>query len=168
MKRWLLVCCLTLSCATSAWGQETAIKAQSVEVPSQEKLNKQFEESLSGAKLVGRFTVFGNEDKPAAQEEYVISSVTKLKEGDYWLFKARIKYGDKDVTVPLPLEVKWAGDTPVITLTDFTIPGLGTFSARVVIYRDSYVGWWQHGEHGGHLFGKVEKLKPDAAADKAK
>jgi hypothetical protein len=166
MKRWILVSCLVLGCSTVAWGQDAAPQAKPVKVPDQETLNKQFAESLSGSKLVGRFTVFGKEDEPAAQEEYTIASVSKLKEGDFWLFKARIKYGDKDVTLPLPLEVKWAGDTPVITLTDFTIPGMGTFSARVVIYRDNYAGWWQHGEHGGHLYGKVEKLKPDAANEK--
>jgi hypothetical protein len=112
--------------------------------------------------LVGRFTVFGKEDKEAKKEEYTLTSVTKLPDGDYWLFKARIQYGEKEaITVPLPLEVKWAGDTPIITLTDFEIPGMGTFSARVVIYRDAYAGTWQHGEVGGHLFGKVEKLKEE-------
>jgi hypothetical protein len=128
-------------------------------VPDQKTLHKQFSEQLNNAKLVGHFTMFGKEDDKLKKEEYTITNVTKLEEGDYWLFKARIKYGDKDVTVPMPLEVKWAGDTPVITLTDTTIPGMGTFSARVVIYRDTYAGWWQHGDVGGHLFGKVEKVK---------
>lgn len=165
MKRWILLGCLTLLyCASSALGQDAADKAKPAEPPTKEQLYKQFEESLSGSKLVGRFTVVGKDDKPAAKEEYTLTSVTKLEEGDYWLFKARIKYGDKDVTVPLPLEVKWAGDTPVITLTDFTIPGMGTFSARVLIYRDNYVGWWKHGEHGGQMFGVVEKVKADAPA----
>jgi hypothetical protein len=33
--------------------------------------------------------------------------------------------------VPIPLIVRWAGDTPVITLTDLTIPGVGTFTTRL-------------------------------------
>jgi hypothetical protein len=70
-----------------------------------------------------------------------------------------VKYGDKDVTVPIPLEIKWAGDTPVITLTDLAIPGLGTFTARVLIYDDRYAGTWQHGKVGGSLFGKIEKIE---------
>jgi hypothetical protein len=126
----------------------------------QAKLFKQFAEQLSDVKLIGHFTMFGKEDEAPKKEEYTISSVTKLDDGDYWLFKTRVKYGDKDITLPMPLLVKWAGDTPVITLTDTTIPGLGTFSARVVIYRDTYAGWWQHGKVGGHLFGRVEKNKP--------
>lgn len=122
-----------------------------------EALFQQFEATLSGVKLVGRFTILGKDDGPLAKEEYTIESVTKLPDGDYWLFKARIKYGANDVTVPLPLEVKWAGDTPIITLTDFTIPAMGTFSARVVIYDNKYAGTWAHGKAGGHLFGVIEK-----------
>ena len=45
----------------------------------------------------------------------------------------------------------------MITLTDFTVPGLGTFSARVLIYRNKYAGTWSHGDVGGHLFGTIEK-----------
>jgi hypothetical protein len=136
--------------------------------PDKETLHKQFTEQLSNAKLVGQFTLFGKEDEKPIKEEYTIKSVKKLDEGDYWLFSARIKYGEKDVTIPMPLEVKWAGDTPVITLTDTTIPGLGTFSARVVVYRDTYAGWWQHGKVGGHLFGKVEKVKEEEKKEEKK
>ena len=126
-----------------------------------EALFKHFEETLSGAKLVGRFTILGKDDGPLSKEEYTINSAAKLPEGDYWLFTTRIKYGQNDVAVPLPLEVKWAGDTPIITLTDFTIPGMGTFSARVVIYNKKYAGTWTHGKVGGHLFGVIEKVASD-------
>ncbi len=122
----------------------------------QQMLFKQFEDKLSNVKLVGNFTILGKEG-PLRKEEYTIRSVKKLPQGDTWAFTTRIKYGDKDVEVPLPLDVQWAGTTPVITLTDFTIPGMGTFSARVVIYRNKYAGTWSHGEVGGHLFGTIEK-----------
>lgn len=124
-----------------------------------EALYKLFEKKLSGVKLVGRFTILGKDGNELPKEEYTIKSVKKLPEGDYWQFDARIQYGDKDVAVPLPLEVKWAGNTPVITLTDFTIPGMGTFSSRVVIYKNKYAGTWTHGKVGGHLFGLIEKLE---------
>jgi hypothetical protein len=111
--------------------------------------------------------MLGKDDGPLPKEEYTINSVTKLPNGDLWLFKTRMKNGANEVTVPLPLEVKWAGDTPIITLTDFTIPGMGTFSARVVIYDKKYAGTWAHGKAGGHLFGVVEKTvaeEPQAPA----
>jgi len=67
--------------------------------------------------------------------------------------------------VPLPLEVKWSGDTPVITLTNFTIPALGTFTSRVLIYNGKYAGTWTHGKVGGHLFGTIEKMDEEKAKE---
>ena len=51
--------------------------------------------------------------------------------------------------------MKWAGKTPVITLDNVTIPGLGTFSSRVVIDGALYAGTWQHDAVGGHMFGRI-------------
>jgi hypothetical protein len=132
--------------------------------PSREELVKKLEETLTGAKLTGAYSVAGREDRAPKAEEYTITSATKLPEGDVWLIKARIKYGDKDTTIPMPLEIKWAGDTPIITLTNMAIPGLGTFTARVLIYDNRYAGTWQHGPVGGNLFGKIEKAKDNGDA----
>ncbi len=129
------------------------------------ELYKNLEAMLTNAKLVGRFTITGKEDMP--KEEYTIVSATKMEQGELWLVKARIQYGGKDITVPMPLEILWAGKTPVITLDKLTIPGLGTFSARVVFADGKYAGTWQHDAVGGHLFGTIEKAvveqeKPDS------
>ena len=127
--------------------------------PDRAALEKQFSKRMSNSALVGRFTVAGKADeKPPRPERYELESVTKLK-GDYWVFLARIKYGKNDVKVPITLKVLWAGDTPVISLTDLTIPGMGTFTARVLFYGDRYVGTWQHGKAGGHMWGRIEKAK---------
>ncbi|HUY87644.1 MAG TPA: hypothetical protein VMV10_02810 [Pirellulales bacterium] len=123
--------------------------------PDQAALEKEFQESMSGATLVGYFTTNGQKDgKSLAAEKYRLKTVKKLQ-GDYWLFE--YQYGDQGKTIPLSLEVKWAGDTPVITLTDLTIPGVGTFTARVLFYRGEYAGTWSGGDHGGKLFGKIVK-----------
>ena len=129
--------------------------------PSQEELNKKLKQDLTNVKLIGSFTVAGKETETPKAEEYTITSALKLPEPDLWLLKARIKYGKTDSTVPIPLEIKWAGDTPIITLTNLEIPGLGTFTSRVVIYEGRYAGTWQHGDVGGHLFGRIEKLPAD-------
>jgi hypothetical protein len=131
--------------------------------PSREDLIKKLEDDLTNVKLVGRFTITGREDREPKAEEYAVTSAMKLPDGDLWLLKARIKYGDKDFTAPIPLEIKWAGDTPVITLTNLAIPGLGTFTSRVVIYDNRYAGTWQHGNVGGNLFGRIEKIKDEKA-----
>lgn len=131
-------------------------------------LEKEFSEKLTGSALVGAFTVDGQaSDKPPHTERYELESVSKTA-GDNWTFVSRIKYGQNDVKVPLTIKVLWAGDTPIISLTDFEIPGLGTFTARVMFYGDRYVGTWQHGEVGGHMFGKIEKGKPATEAKPTK
>ena len=119
------------------------------------ELEKKFEKTMSGATMVGRFTVEGQDaDKPPAEERYVISKVTKIGE-DRWMFIARI--GEAKFPVPLPLPVKWAGDTPVISVTKVKVPGMGTYSARVLVYDDHYAGTWDAGDHGGHLWGRIER-----------
>jgi hypothetical protein len=130
----------------------------------QTALDKKFAEDLSGVVFAGNYSVTsGGKEKPAEMEKYTIARVSKVKDKeDSWLFVTRIQYGKTDLEVPLTLQVKWAGDTPVITLTNLTIPALGTFTSRVMIYGDRYAGTWQHGKTGGHLWGKIEKIEQPA------
>jgi hypothetical protein len=129
-------------------------------------LEKRFEETMSGATLIGTFTVTGQPDQKLHEEKYSLESVKKLGE-DKWLFKSRIQYGTHDLTVPLALDGKWAGDTPDITLTDMPVPGFGTFTSRVLVFRDEYAGTWSGGDHGGHLFGRIVKKGESANAKPA-
>jgi len=127
-------------------------------------LHAAFEKRMSGSSLVGRFTTDGSEKSGEPREEgaftkerYDILSVKKMEKGDYWFITTRIRYGELDISVPVPVEVKWAGKTPVITLDSVKIPGLGTFDAHVLIHKGAYAGTWRHDEQGGHLFGKIER-----------
>ena len=83
---------------------------------------KKFAELLAQAQLVGHYTTWDDAETPQ-NDSYTLEKVTKL-EGGLWLFVARIQYGEHDVKLPLPLAVQWAGDTPVITLDNFPVPGL--------------------------------------------
>jgi protein tyrosine phosphatase (PTP) superfamily phosphohydrolase (DUF442 family) len=65
--------------------------------------------------------------------------------------------GANDVAVPIVLAVAWAGNTPVVGVTDLDVPGLGTYTARVLFFRDKYAGTWSGRSHGGHLFGRIER-----------
>lgn len=118
------------------------------------EVERQFAETMKNAALVGSFTVSGREDRGLREDRYDISSVDKVGD-DRWRFNARI--GELGVTLPIVVTMKFAGDTPIITITDFTIPTLGTFTSRVFFYGDRYAGTWQHGAVGGHLFGRIEK-----------
>ena len=124
----------------------------------QKTLFKNFEKAMKGVRFSGFFTVDGAKNPPS-EEVYEIQSVQKFGEQDLWIFTARIKYGQRDVTLPMPLPVKWVGDIPVITMDEMNIPGLGTFSAHVVIDGNKYAGTWSHGKVGGHLYGKITKMK---------
>lgn len=121
--------------------------------PTEAERDNQFQQQMSGVTLVGYSTSLRRAGL-SSEERYSIDGITKVG-GETWLFRTRLKYGEKEIPVPIPITVKWAGDTPVITLTDLAIPGVGTFTARVLLYRDQYAGTWSGGKAGGQLFGKI-------------
>ena len=151
MRTLLQIVCATLLCLNAG----TFVSAQEkIDAAMKARFDK-FEKLLTGSKFKGSFTL---DDKPLNdlhEEEYDIEKVEKLPEPDLWSIKARIKYGNKDFTVPVPLFVRWAGETPVMTMDKITLPGFGTFSARVVLHVDKYAGTWHHDDKGGHLFGRI-------------
>jgi hypothetical protein len=120
-------------------------------------LEKQFEQMMTGAVLVGRSTLDGR-DGLSGEERYSIDHVTKLA-GDVWMFQSRMKLEGHEIPLPIPVNIKWAGDTPVIEVTDMSIPGMGSYTARVVLYRDRYAGTWSGKNHGGQLFGAIVHSK---------
>lgn len=121
--------------------------------PSEAERDRAFEEMMTNVSLVGQSTSFDREGI-TGEEEYAIEKVSRIA-GERWLFQTRLKLGSREVTVPIPMTVLWAGDTPVISLTDLPIPGLGTYSARVLLFRDHYSGTWTGADGGGHVFGRI-------------
>ena len=156
MRAIALIPILLISCAPA-----------SVTPEAQLELERAFEESMRGVVLVGNFTVFGSDSQADERtseappvrlrsERYEIERVVK-RTGDIWTFHARIRFGEKDVTVPVPVKLVWADDTPMVSVTDLGIPGLGSYTARVAFYRDSYAGMWWGKDHGGNMFGTIER-----------
>ncbi len=127
---------------------------------SKQELIARLKKFLTGTKWTGNFVIDGK-DK-LINEHYEILSAQKTEFGDKWNLIARIKYGGHDTTLPLPpIEIKFAGKTPVITVDRVFIPGLGTFDARVVIRQGKYAGTWKHGNKGGFLFGTIESMSDE-------
>ncbi len=121
-------------------------------------LEREFTERMRNVVLVGNFTIEGQQRRDGLPERYEISEVTKL-DGDRWRFDVRLTYGSVDATLPVVVPLVWAGDTPMVSITDFAIPGLGEeFGARVVFYDDRYAGTWDHGEYGGLMYGTMQPL----------
>ena len=128
--------------------------------PSQADLEAKFKTTLTNATFTGRWCLIKDGQlTPEQSDKYTIVGVNKLF-GERWVIRARIQYGQKDYTAPIPLKVKWAGDTPVITVTDVGLPGGASYSARVVVYDDSYAGVWSGGAVRGLLSGMITREQP--------
>lgn len=127
---------------------------------SQEQLEAKFKSTMTRATLSGRWCgIKDGKLTPEKEDKYTIVSVNKLG-GDTWIIHTRIQYGEKDFTVPLPIQVKWAGDTPVITVDGMTMPGGKTsYSARVLVYDQTYAGTWSGGNHAGLMNGIITNAK---------
>lgn len=127
---------------------------------TQEELEAKFKATLTKATMSGRWCgIKDGKLTPEKEDKYTIVSVSKLG-GEAWVISARIQYGQKDFTVPLPVQVKWAGDTPVITVDNLAMPGGGnSYSARVLIYDKTYAGTWSGGDHVGLLNGVITNEK---------
>ena len=124
-----------------------------------------FAARMNGARLLGKFSVWTpqGEQVPAQDDSYTVSELER-GEADTWIFRYTMSYGGGNkLTVPIPVAVLWAGDTPVLTMTDQAVEGLGVFSVRVLIYGDRYAGTWQSPMAGGHMWGRIETAQPPAA-----
>ena len=119
----------------------------------QDELDRRFMSMMQSVTLVGHSTRL-NSDKMFGEEHYVIDSVSKIG-AETWLLHARYQENGHDLPLPVPVTIKWAGDTPVIELTDLSIPGAGTYTARVVLYNDQYAGTWSSKHGGGQVFGRI-------------
>jgi len=134
-------------------GQDTAAPAPGpVTVVSMSEAEKQFQQTLSGVTLVGFYTVG---DSPESRpDKYTIERVVKIGD-DLWNIDARIEYNNREFKATVKTPVKWAGDTPVLSLSNYLIKDHGVFSARILIHNGMYAGTWGGQERGGKMFGKI-------------
>jgi len=153
--RWIGLVVLLFVVFAAGWLTAKTGMGSTFDPSTLPEVERQFVEQMNGAALVGRFTVSGREDRSARPDRYDLYSVDKVGP-DQWRFNAKI--GENGTTLPVVVTMKFADDTPIILMTGATIPGMGTFTARVFFYGDEYAGTWSHdGRGGGHMFGRVEK-----------
>ncbi len=158
---------LALSASTVVVGQDEATKpkdkdkpANPAKVVAMNEAEAAFAQLLTGAELVGSFTIDGRKGVPK-EDRYTIAKAVKVKDGK-WMIHARVKYGDVNVVVPVPVQMDWAGETPVLSVTDLSIPLLGSdFDTRLLFDGERYAGTWAHGKVGGHMWGRIERAKPE-------
>jgi hypothetical protein len=129
-----------------------------VDPASLSQAERQFSERMKNVALVGTFSVAGREGRPPNPEGYEIASVEKVGD-DLWRFNARMNCCglSGSAAIPIVVPMRFVGDTPMIMMTDTSLPGIGTFTVRVFFYGDRYSGTWQHGTVGGLMSGRIEK-----------
>jgi len=150
----LAACVLGCGLMFTGHAEEPA-KATSL-TPEQEA---KFIATLTNATLKGRWCGFKDGQLgPDKDESYTIASVKKI-EGDQWQINAHLSYGGRDIDLPIFVQVKWAGDTPVLVVEKLSLGAARTYSARVMIYDKTYAGWWTAPDHGGLLSGLITNAK---------
>ncbi|MEQ1892213.1 MAG: hypothetical protein ABL998_06695 [Planctomycetota bacterium] len=122
---------------------------------NQEAREEAFAALLTNARLTGIFTDDARPDAVPQRDSYTISKAECLEDG-IWRIESLIEYGKNSVKVPLFIKIKWAGDTPVMTLDDLEVPGLGKFTCRILFHGKSYAGIWRGADHGGAMSGVIE------------
>lgn len=159
MMSFLRTLALGLCVTCVAWNavaDDAPKPAASADLADMNDAEKAFAELLAGVDLVGTFTVDGQAGTPK-QDRYSITKAVKVK-GNNWIIHSRIKYGEVDIAVPVPVKIDWAGETPVLSVADLKIPGLGSeFGSNILFQGGRYAGTWEHGKVGGHMWGRIEK-----------
>lgn len=117
---------------------------------------EKFKALLTQAVLTGRWAPLKDgelgEERPG--DKYNIVSVSKAG-GDNWVVSAKMKYGDKEFVLPIPVKVKFVGDAAILVVDKLSIPGGGTYSARVMFYEKTYSGTWSSERSGGMIYGVI-------------
>ena len=126
-----------------------------VQPASLTEVERQFTERMRDVTMVGTFTVAGRERRDRAPDRY---DIAERREGGRQ--PVALQRQDRRAlrsSAPIVVPMQFNGDTPVIMMTDTSLPGVGAFTVRVLFYGDRYAGTWQHGAVGGHMSGIIEK-----------
>lgn len=121
-------------------------------------LEAKFKATMADCTMSGRTTALkGGELGASKDDKYSIVSAEKVS-GNSWVINARMR----GIVIPVPVKMEWAGDCAVMIVDNLQIPGAGNYggtaySARVMVYGNTYSGTWSGGDHGGILAGVVTK-----------
>ena len=160
MKTIISIAAVVLFFSARAFTQDKPVSdAERPKSAATEQLEASFKAMLTKATMSGRWCST-KEGKlgPEKEDKYTIVSASKVN-GAKWIINARIQFNKKEMVVPIPVEVKWAGDTAVLSVDKLQYPGGGTYSARVLFYEHTYAGTWSGGDHGGLISGIITNEK---------
>jgi len=126
------------------------------EEKSQDEMETSFSAMLKNSYLRGTWVpVKGDDTESEKGDSYQVVRATKIK-GDSWEIVSRTNYQGKEIEFPIPVIIKWAGDTAVMILDEIPTAGGKKYSARVMFHKDRYAGsWWGKNQPGGLLSGII-------------
>ena len=119
---------------------------------------------LKNATLKGTWAPVQQEQLGPSRKDdgYRVARVEK-KDGDKWSLVYLVTYQGKEIEYPMPVTVKFAGDTAVLILDNVRAGrGKANWSARVMFHENVYTGrWWEtaNKEHGGTIEGVITHPK---------
>lgn len=117
---------------------------------------ERFKFLFTKASLSGRWAALrdGQLGEERTGDKYNIMSVIKGT-GSNWIVNAKMKYRDQEFVMPIPVQMKFTGDTAIMEVNELAIPGGGTYTARLMIYERTYSGTWKGQRGGGMLYGTI-------------
>jgi hypothetical protein len=136
--------------------KDTPKSTAAIQKPLPSAPEERFKALFTKAILSGRWARIKNGElgEERTGDKYTILSVVK-RDGDNWTVNAKMKYGEKDLILPVPVRMKFSGDTALLIVEDLGIPGGGTYSARLMIFERTYSGTWKDQRGGGMLYGTI-------------
>jgi len=122
------------------------------------ELETEFSAMLKNATLKGSWVpIQAGATGEEKSDSYRVVRAEKI-EGDQWHIVSKVKYQGQEVDFPIPVIVKWAGDTAVVILDEVQTGGGKSYSARVLFHNDRYAGsWWGNNQPGGLLSGVITR-----------
>jgi hypothetical protein len=148
--------CLSAFAQSQSESKETRKPTTPTQKPLPSDPEERFKVLFTKATLSGRWARIkdGALGEERAGDKYTILSVVK-RDADNWTVNAKMKYGEKELILPVPVRMKFAGDTAVLMVEDLGIPGGGTYTARLLIFERTYSGTWKDQRGGGMLYGTI-------------
>ncbi|MEM7383827.1 MAG: hypothetical protein AAF514_02685 [Verrucomicrobiota bacterium] len=163
-RQHLLISFFAIIGTSAAIAQEAPKPA----APPAEMDEARFSAMLKGATLKGTWAAVGpvgvGDNK---KDGYEVVEARKVK-GDNWVMVSKFEYGGQMMQIPVPVVVKFAGDTAVMFVNNLPTGDGATWSARILYHDDVYTGsWWEASKKKGGILsgvivreGEKESKKP--------
>lgn len=125
---------------------------------AQDDIEADFIAMLKDATLKGTWApVADGQQGDDRDDGYHIVRAEKV-DGDKWHIVTKVSRQGQTFEYPIPVAVKFAGDTAVMILDDSRTGDGGTWSARVLFHNDVYAGsWWNSEGKAGTISGTISR-----------